>query len=186
MSRSLVRVLPRIVGVGALLVSLIGPGRAVAQGTSDPAAAQTVLLPEQLYQPGVYDSGPIPLPPGSAGRQHLVCVLSTGAPVDVGGEVLFSTDGGTAWQEWAPFAMSVGDTIFDNKRNQWLQPPDSCAGATATDTSGWTHVRLFINLANAPAFLSATLADLSAPAGDADPASTPADPPGLPQESETP
>jgi hypothetical protein len=82
-----------------------------------------VLLAELLYQPGVYDSGPIPLPPGAAARHNSVCALSTGAPIDVSGVVVYSTEGGSNWQEWTPFGMTLGDSVFDNKRNQWVHVP---------------------------------------------------------------
>jgi hypothetical protein len=175
-----------LLGLASLLAST---GLALAQ--TSPATPVSVVLPEQRYEPGVHDTGPIALPPGTAAREQLVCVLSMGAPVEVTGEMMYSEDSGQTWQEWAPFGMSLGEPTWDTKRNQWAQTPDSCSGSSAADTTAWTHVRLFVNLANAPALLSATVGDAISgdpgSAATADPQDNGGDPPTeVPDETQRP
>jgi hypothetical protein len=147
------RILPKL-----RIVAAIGAG-----ALSTPVMAQSaepgqqVVLAEQVYEPGTYDSGPVHLAASSGSLKQLVCVLSVGSAVEVSGVAQYSTDGGVTWQEWAPFRMSLGETTWDAKRQEWVTPSDTCSGSTATDASTWTDVRVQITLVDAPAMLSASV-----------------------------
>jgi hypothetical protein len=119
------------------------------------------LLPQKQYRPGLYDSGPIPVPVDSTYLRHLVCARSMGKVVYVTGQVMYSTDGGQSWQDWSPFGVSLGEATWDTKRNRPATNADSCSGAGA-DATGWTHVRL-VEIAGGDASVAAVLADLPGP-----------------------
>jgi hypothetical protein len=73
---------------------------------------------------------------------------------------MYSTDGGQSWQDWSPFGMSLGEATWDTKRNRPATNAENCSGAGA-DTAGWTHVRLFVEIAGGDATVEAVLANLS-------------------------
>lgn len=157
----------RAVFAGLIAVVWLGLSPVVAL-----PAAPIQLLPQQRYQPGLYDSGPIAVPANSIYLRHLVCARGLGNVVYLTGQVMYSTDGGQSWQDWSPFGMNLGEATLDTKRNRVANNADSCSAAGA-DTSGWTHVRLFVEIAGGDATVEAVLADVPGH-DDATPADNPA------------
>lgn len=89
------------------------------------------------------------------------CALSTGTEVDVSGCSCSPASLVGIRRLGTDSDKCLLKPVFDNKRNLWLATLKHCAGALAADTSHGTHVRLFINVANAPAVSSARLGTLS-------------------------
>ena len=115
-----------------------------------------VVLAQHSYAAGHYDSGPIALPMYPAQIHNTVCGSSDDAVVQVRGQLLYSVDGGTSWREWAPFAMGLGESVWDAKRGQFTVLHESC-GTTSGSPRGWTHVRAVLDLDGGPAIVSAQI-----------------------------
>ena len=144
-----------------MLTSAALAALAVATVPGGPAfAAPIQLIPLLQYRPGLYDTGPVAVQVDTDHLRNLVCARSMGGAVSVTGQLMYSTDGGQSWQDWSPFGMNLGEATWDTKRNRLMSNTDSCSGAAAV-TTGWTHVRLFVEIAGGDAMLSAVLADVS-------------------------